>query len=103
MPEYNASFKKVIKDNASDVYAQVSEDDADLIQMVEMIRSQIVARTRGTRGSLDAIPNGHFMEIEFLVEDQSVHGVVFLTPYLPDTFVAVVRKVLLGVGIEAMV
>lgn len=103
MPEYNVTFKKVIQDNVAEVHANVSERDPDLIAMVDLIRSQIVARSKGTPGSLDAIPNGHFMEIEFLVEGEAVHGVVFLTPYLPDTFVAVLRKVLEGVGIEAIV
>lgn len=103
MPEYHATFRKVIEGDTADIYAQVSENDPDLVQMVDMIRSQIVARSSGTKGSLDAMPNGHFMEIEFLIEEDSVHGVVFLTPYLPEAFVVVVRKVLEGVGIEAIV
>lgn len=103
MPEYHVTFKKVIQDGASEVFAQVSDADPDLIQMVDLIRTQIVSHSRGTKGSLDAIPNGHFMEVEFLVEDESVHGVVFLTPYLPEAFVATLRQVLTGVGIEAIV
>ncbi|MGH8112143.1 MAG: hypothetical protein ACREPL_09460 [Rhodanobacteraceae bacterium] len=103
MPEYNVTFRKVIVGNDSEVYARVSDDNPRLVETVESIRSQIVERSKGARGSLDAMPNGHFMEIEFLAEGESIEGVVFLTPYLPEKFVAVLREILLGVGIENMV
>lgn len=103
MPEYNVTFRKVIDGNESQVYARVSDADQRLVETVETIRSQIVERSRGVPGSLDAMPNGHFMEIEFLAEGESVQGVVFLTPYLPETFVATLRDILLGVGIENVV
>lgn len=103
MPEYNVTFRKVIDGNESQVYARVSDDNQRLVETVEAIRSQIVERSRGVHGSLDAMPNGHFMEIEFLTEGESVQGVVFLTPYLPEKFVATLREILLGAGIENMV
>lgn len=103
MPEYNVTFRKVIDGNESQVYARVSDADRRLVETVETIRSQIVERSRGVQGSLDAMPNGHFMEIEFLAEGESVQGVVFLTPYLPEKFVVMLREILLGVGIENMV
>ncbi|MGH8117734.1 MAG: hypothetical protein ACREPY_05935 [Rhodanobacteraceae bacterium] len=103
MPEYNVTFRKVIDGNESDVYARVSDADPRLVETVEAIRSQIVERSKDVRGSLDAMPNGHFMEIEFLAEGESIQGVVFLTPYLPEKFVDTLREILLGVGIENIV
>lgn len=103
MPEYHVSFKKVATAAGADVHAQVSDDDEVLIHAVEAIRSRIVEYSGNMRNGLDALPNGHFMEIEFLVEDESVRGVVFMTPYLPDAFVTVVRKALAGVDVENVV
>ncbi|HEX7325447.1 MAG TPA: hypothetical protein VF292_08865 [Rhodanobacteraceae bacterium] len=103
MPEYNVTFRKVIDGNEPDVYARVSDTDSRLVAAVEHIRSQIVARTRGVAGSLDAMPNGHFMEIEFLVDDATTRGVVFLTPYLPEKFLVTLREILADAGIENVV
>lgn len=103
MPEYHVTFRKVLAAGGADVEAQVSDDDEILVQAIETIRSRIVDYSRDVKGALDALPNGHFMEIEFIVDDESVHGVVFLTPYLPDTFVAILRSALAGTGIDAVV
>lgn len=103
VPEYNVTFRKVLVGNDPEVCARVSDEDERLVETVEAIRSQIVERSKGVHGSLDAIPNGHFMEIEFLAEGESIQGVVFLTPYLPEKFVATLHRILRGVGIENMV
>lgn len=100
MTEYNVNFRKVIANKESQVYANVSDDNKHLVETVEIIRSEIVERSRATNAGLDGIQNGHFMEIEFLAGDDSIQGVVFLTPYLPDTFVAMLREILQDVGIE---
>lgn len=83
-----------------EVYAQVSDTDAQLVATVEAIRAQIVERSHAAQAGLASLPNGHFMEIEFLAEGASVHGVVFLTPFLPDKFVLLLREILAEVGIE---
>lgn len=100
VPEYNVTFRKVIADNESQVYARVSDDNKYLIEMVETIRSGIVERSKATKAGLDALPNGHIMEIEFLADGESIQGVVFLPAYLPGKFVAMLREVLQDVGID---
>lgn len=100
MREYHVNFKKVGGDDVHEVNAEISEDDPELIEAAEAIRSEIVARTRDLPGGLKSIPNGHFMEIEFLVDADSAHGVVFLTPWLPARFADVLREVLNDAGID---
>ncbi|MDN5863663.1 MAG: hypothetical protein L0I62_00375 [Gammaproteobacteria bacterium] len=100
MNEYHVAFRKVIIGADPDILARVSDTDDLLVDTVETIRAGIGDSAREAQFDLNAIPNGHFMEIEFLLDGQAVQGVVFMTPYLPDRFVTIVREVLSQVGIE---
>lgn len=100
MNEYNVTFRKVIVGDEPDIFARVSATDEVLVNTVETIRSGIVAGAKNRELDLSAIPNGHFMEVEFLLEGRSIQGVVFMTPYLPDKFMAIIREVLAEVGIQ---
>lgn len=100
MIEYRASFRKAVTGENPEIVVKVSRDEASLVEAVETIRSRIMGEVALAKVDLSAIPNGHFMEIEFLVGPDSVRGVAFTTPYLPAKFMAIVQDVLADVGIE---
>lgn len=100
MIEYHADFRKVTNGDEADVVARVSENDPQLVEAIEAIRSQLVERATQAGIDLGVIPNGHFMELEFIVRDGFIQGVAFTTPYLPGKFKGIIQTVLAEAGVE---